>query len=56
MHHKYAIFDGQLLLTGSYNWTRSASTVNQENIAITEDTRLIRQFQSEFDQLWKKLS
>ena len=56
MHHKYALFDGQLLLTGSYNWTRSAASANQENIAITEDTRLIRQFQGEFDRLWKKLS
>lgn len=56
MHHKFAIFDGKLLLTGSYNWTRSAAMANQENIALTEDTKLIREFQREFDNLWKKLS
>ena len=31
MHHKYAVFDGKLLLTGSYNWTRSAARNNEEN-------------------------
>lgn len=56
MHHKFAIFDRQVLLTGSYNWTRSAATKNQENIALTEDSRLLKEFQGEFDRLWKQLS
>ncbi|MEM7012810.1 MAG: phospholipase D-like domain-containing protein [Verrucomicrobiota bacterium] len=56
MHHKFAVFDAKVLLTGSYNWTRSAATENAENIAITEDTRLIKAFRDEFDQLWKRLS
>jgi hypothetical protein len=25
MHHKFAVFDGEWLLNGSYNWTRSAA-------------------------------
>jgi phosphatidylserine/phosphatidylglycerophosphate/cardiolipin synthase-like enzyme len=25
MHHKFAIFDGKLVVTGSYNWTESAA-------------------------------
>lgn len=25
MHHKFALFDGQVLINGSYNWTRSAA-------------------------------
>ncbi|MFT5470113.1 MAG: cardiolipin hydrolase [Verrucomicrobiales bacterium] len=56
MHHKFAIFDRKVLLSGSYNWTRSAATSNQENIALTEDTKLLREFQGEFDRLWKQLS
>lgn len=31
MHHKFAIFDGKLLVTGSYNWTDSAERFNHEN-------------------------
>lgn len=56
MHHKFAIFDRSILLTGSYNWTRSAATENQENIALTEDPKLLRSYQQEFDRLWEKLA
>lgn len=55
MHHKYALFDGELLLTGSYNWTRSAADRNRENIVIVNDARLVRAFGEDFDQLWGKL-
>ena len=27
MHHKFAIFDGERLINGSYNWTRGAANV-----------------------------
>jgi hypothetical protein len=56
MHHKFAIFDGQWLLNGSYNWTRSASSHNEENLVVTNDAALLRQFQGAFDQLWSSLS
>lgn len=55
MHHKFAIADGALLLTGSYNWTRSASTENNENIVVSDNGRLIHSFQDEFNRLWKAL-
>ena len=32
MHHKFAIIDNYLLLTGSYNWTFSANKRNDENL------------------------
>jgi cardiolipin hydrolase len=54
MHHKYAIFDRKWLLTGSYNWTRSASNENEENIVVTNDPNLSEEFQRHFDRLWKK--
>jgi len=52
MHHKFAIFDGKLLLTGSYNWTRSANEENAENIVLTSDPELLRAFAVEFERCW----
>ncbi len=56
MHHKFALFDEKLLLTGSFNWTRSATPRNRENIAITNDPTLVRAFLSEFRYLWSDLN
>lgn len=55
MHHKFAIFDQSLLLTGSYNWTRSAAQHNQENILETTDPKAIQSYQTEFDRLWNAM-
>jgi len=52
MHHKFAIFDRKQLMSGSYNWTRSAFLENQENIILTNELGLLRQFQDTFDALW----
>jgi cardiolipin hydrolase len=54
MHHKFALFDRSLLLTGSYNWTRSAADSNEENFIITGDSRFINPFSKLFEQLWKQ--
>jgi phosphatidylserine/phosphatidylglycerophosphate/cardiolipin synthase-like enzyme len=56
MHHKYAVFDGTLLLNGSYNWTRSAALYNEENYILTGDLRLIRPFAELFQRLWEKFA
>lgn len=56
MHHKFAIFDRARVLNGSYNWTRSAANVNQENLTDTGDPALLAAFQREFDRLWQSLS
>ncbi len=49
MHHKFAIFDAELLLTGSYNWTRGAAENNQENLVLTDDRRLLEPFREVFE-------
>ena len=54
MHHKFAVFDGRLLATGSYNWTRSAERANYENLVLTEDRALVARFRREFQRLWQK--
>lgn len=54
MHHKFALFDRDTLLTGSYNWTRGAADNNEENLILSNDRRLLTAFQGEFERLWKK--
>jgi cardiolipin hydrolase len=55
MHHKFCLIDNKTLLTGSYNWTRSAALYNQENVLITEESSLIKSYSKEFDKLWDTL-
>jgi len=54
MHHKFALFDSKFIMTGSYNWTRSASKNNSENLVITNDPILLLGFESEFENLWNE--
>jgi phosphatidylserine/phosphatidylglycerophosphate/cardiolipin synthase-like enzyme len=56
MHHKFALFDDDLLLTGSYNWTRGAADSNEENLILSNDRRLLASFRDEFERLWKKFA
>ena len=53
MHHKFAIIDGEILINGSYNWTVSAAEKNQENIIVTDNRTLVKQFTNEFEKLWR---
>jgi phosphatidylserine/phosphatidylglycerophosphate/cardiolipin synthase-like enzyme len=56
MHHKFAVFDRLRLLTGSYNWTRSAAEHNHENVLVSDDARLVQPFSRAFDALWETLA
>ncbi len=52
MHHKFAIIDNRILLTGSYNWTFSANNRNDENLMVIDDPEIIEIFQNQFISLW----
>ena len=52
MHHKFMIVDNKIVLTGSYNWTRSAALYNQENILSMDDEEVVSKFSNEFEKLW----
>ncbi|NMO14971.1 endonuclease [Pyxidicoccus fallax] len=56
MHHKFAVFDRLRLITGSYNWTRSAAEHNHENVLVSDDARLVQPFSRAFDALWDTLA
>ncbi|MDQ3038196.1 MAG: phospholipase D-like domain-containing protein [Pseudomonadota bacterium] len=54
MHHKFALFDRHVLANGSFNWTRSATRDNDENLVVTDDVNLVRLFGMQFEKLWKQ--
>ncbi|NP_001091258.1 mitochondrial cardiolipin hydrolase [Xenopus laevis] len=54
MHHKFAVVDGTVVLTGSLNWTVQAFQSNKENILITDDTVIVKAYQKEFERLWEE--
>ncbi len=52
MHHKFAVVDGTLVITGSYNWTTAAQTRNEENLLVIQSPELAQAFEREFQKLW----
>ena len=58
MHNKFCIVDGDLLVTGSFNWTMGAALRNQENIVVVgagagaAAASVIPLYKQEFLRLW----
>ncbi len=55
MHHKFGVIDSRISFTGSYNWTYTATKHNQENLIITTNYDIVKQFGSEFEKLWDEM-
>lgn len=53
MHHKVIIIDGNIVVLGSYNFTRSAEEKNDENVLILHDPALASQFLIEFERIYE---
>jgi phosphatidylserine/phosphatidylglycerophosphate/cardiolipin synthase-like enzyme len=55
MHQKFAVIDRKLVLSGSYNWTHSADTYNDENLLLFRDAGpLAEEYRKVFFQLWDR--
>lgn len=52
MHNKFAIFDGDRVETGSFNWTTSATSYNFENAILIAIPEVAARYQKEFDHIW----
>ncbi len=48
MHHKVIIIDESIVITGSYNFTNSAETRNDENVFIISNPVVAAQYMNEF--------
>lgn len=58
MHHKFALFSNvkgmHVVWTGSYNFTRAASEMNQENVLVIKKKKIFDQYLNQFDRLKSK--
>ncbi|KAF9922526.1 hypothetical protein FBU30_007347 [Linnemannia zychae] len=52
MHHKFAIIDDALVMTGSFNWTKGARFQNREDLCLTNSAKTVKAFKAEFEKLW----
>lgn len=53
MHHKVILIDGRQVITGSYNFTRSAEERNDENILLIDDEMIHQQYLDQFEALYQ---
>ncbi len=52
-HNKFTIFDDDIVFTGSFNWTVSASEKNSENcLFAVDEPQTVQHYQKRFAQLW----
>jgi len=54
MHHKIMIIDGEIVITGSYNFSRSAETRNDENMIFIYNREIAELFLQEFEKVYKQ--
>lgn len=54
MHHKFTVIDRKRVLTGSYNYTTTASTANYENLVLIVSVKVATAFAKEFEHIKKR--
>jgi phosphatidylserine/phosphatidylglycerophosphate/cardiolipin synthase-like enzyme len=52
MHHKVIIIDESTVITGSFNFTKSADQENDDNVLVIHNTDLAKQYLQEFERVW----
>jgi phosphatidylserine/phosphatidylglycerophosphate/cardiolipin synthase-like enzyme len=52
MHLKVTIADKKVVTTGSYNYSQSASTSNDEVLMVIHDEAAAKSFSDQFDRMW----
>jgi len=52
MHHKVFIFDEAIVAMGSFNFSKRASSDNDENMLIIHNPAVARAYLEEFSRLW----
>ncbi|MBE9222917.1 competence protein ComE [Cyanobacterium stanieri LEGE 03274] len=53
LHHKFALIDNKIVITGSHNWSAAANYNNDESLLIIDNTIIAEHFRREFDRLYE---
>jgi phosphatidylserine/phosphatidylglycerophosphate/cardiolipin synthase-like enzyme len=53
LHHKLAVIDHRIVVTGSFNWSPSAAHQNDETLLVIDSPQLAEHFTAEINRLWK---
>jgi phosphatidylserine/phosphatidylglycerophosphate/cardiolipin synthase-like enzyme len=54
MHHKVLVIDGEIVVTGSYNFSASAETRNDENTLVIHNPQIAAAFLAEFARIFER--
>jgi competence ComEA-like helix-hairpin-helix protein len=52
LHHKFGVVDGQMVITGSHNWSEAANTHNDETLLVINSPMVAAHFEREFERLY----
>ncbi|MEM1952212.1 MAG: phospholipase D-like domain-containing protein [Candidatus Caldarchaeum sp.] len=53
MHYKFMVADSMIVMTGSYNWSRAAEDLNDENVVFLKGREVVELFELELAELWR---
>jgi len=51
MHNKFAVIDKSVVITGSFNWTNTANSSNDENLIIIHSPELAQKYYAEYQKI-----
>lgn len=54
LHHKFCVIDDNIVITGSYNWTRRASRADENIMIVHGDSKLAKGYNHAFEDLLEK--
>lgn len=52
LHHKFAVIDQKIVITGSQNWSEAANRTNDENLLVIQNPTVAAHFEREFERLY----
>jgi len=56
MHNKVMIVDGEIVITGSYDYSETAEIFNNENLIVIKSTSIGSAYEAEFSKIWGQSS